>query len=142
MRREKRTQVDEAARLHPNDWSSLEVRVLDLSSNGFRAQCEARVTVGSPVALDIAGIGRVNAHVTWRRGTRFGAKFDQPADIAACAWAPVPQQIVLSRMLVDRAEANQTGQFGQELELRRKILSGLPVRAVAGAEPRGSGAAS
>lgn len=142
MRREKRTAVDEAARLHPNSWSSLEVRVLDMSANGFRAECEARVAVGSPVALEVEGLGRLHAHVTWRRGQRFGAKFDRPTDISQCGWTAVPQQVVLSRMLIDRAEAAQTGQFGQELELRRKILHGLPVRPVAGAEPGRSKAVS
>jgi hypothetical protein len=128
--------VDEAARLHPNSWSSLEVRVLDLSANGFRAECEARVTLGSAVTLEVPGVGQVNAHVTWRRGDRFGAKFDAPADVAQCDWAPICEQKVLSRMLIERAEARETGQFGHELELRRKILANLPVQAVAGAEPR------
>lgn len=137
MRREKRTQLNEAARLHPNSWSSIEVRVLDLSSNGFRAECEARVTVGSPVTLEVDGIGPVGAHVSWRRGNRFGAKFDVTPDMSACAWAPLCAQVVLSRMLIERAAARQTGSFGQELELRRKILEGLPIHSVAGAEPSG-----
>ena len=136
MRRERRTQVDEPARLHPNDWSSIEIRVLDLSENGFRAECDARVTVGTPVTLEVDGIGPVHARVTWRRGNRFGAKFDAPADISACGWAPLCQQVVLSRMLLERAQARQSGAFGHELELRRKILDGLPVHPVAGAEPR------
>jgi hypothetical protein len=135
VRREKRTQVNEPARLHPNSWSSLEVRVLDISTNGFRAECDARITVGSSVALEIEGIGAVHAHVTWRRGQRFGAKFDQPVDMAPCTWAPVCDQVVLSRMLVDRALAREAGAYGSELELRRKILEGLPVRPVRGAEP-------
>lgn len=118
------------------------MRVLDLSSNGFRAECEARVVVGSPVTLEIDGIGPVNAHVTWRRGNRFGAKFDVSTDISGCAWSPVCEQVVLSRMLIERAQARQTGQFGQELELRRKILEGLPVQAVTGAEPARRKAAS
>ena len=135
MRREKRTQLDEAARLHPNSWSSIEVRVLDLSPNGFRAESEARVTVASLVTLEVDGIGPLQARVTWRRGNRFGAKFDRPAEVAACGWVPICDQTILSRMLVDRAQARQSGQFGQELELRRKILEGLTFRAVPGAEP-------
>lgn len=134
--------MDQAARLHPNSWSSLEVRVLDLSSNGFRAESEARVTVGSSVRLDVAGLGGVHAHVTWRRGERFGAKFDVPIDLSRCGWEPVGEQVVLSRMLLDRVEARETGQFGQELELKRKILGALPVRPIAGAEPRRRRAAS
>lgn len=128
MRQEKRTEIDEPARLHPNSWSSLEVRVLDLSAGGFRAQCEARVIVGSSVTIEIAGIGPVHAHVTWRRGERLGAKFDAPIDLSRCEWSALNEQIVLSRMLVDRALANQAGAFGQDLELRRKILGSLPIR--------------
>jgi len=136
VRREKRTQVDEPARLHPNSWSSIEVRVLDLSPNGFRAECEAQVKVGSHVTLELEGAGPASARVTWRRGNRFGAKFDVAIDLSSCSWTPLCDQVVLSRMLFDRVEAHRSGQFGQELELRRKILGALPVRPVAGAEPR------
>lgn len=135
MRRDKRTDIDEPARLHPNQWSSLEVRVLDLSASGFRADCEARVLVGSPIAIEIAGVGRVAAHVTWRRGNRFGAKFDVAIDLSACTWPALCDQVVLSRMLVERAQARQEGEFGTELELRRKILQSLPIKPVKGSEP-------
>ena len=135
VRREKRTQVDEAARLSPNHWSSIEVRVLDISPNGFRAECDARILIGTAVTLQIEGVGPLNAHVTWRRGERFGAKFDLPADLTGCAWSPVCDQIVLSRLLIDRATARGADAFGSELELRRKILESLPVRPVRGAEP-------
>ena len=135
MRREKRTQVDEAARLHPNDWSSIEVRVLDISASGFRAECDARILVGTAVTLQVEGVGPLRAHVTWRRNERFGAKFDLPADLAGCQWDPVCDQIMLSRLLVDRALARGTDAFGSELELKRKILEGLPVLPVCGAEP-------
>jgi hypothetical protein len=138
VRREKRTQVDEPARLHPNHWSSLEVRVLDLSSNGFRAECEARVTIGSSVRLEVPGVGPLNAHVTWRRGDRFGAKFDEPADLSHCEWQPVCDQVALARMLVDRAQARDEGQFGRELELRRKILDALPMHPLGQAAARSS----
>ncbi len=135
MRAEKRTQVEEAARLHPNDWSSIEVRVLDISSSGFRAECDARILAGTAVTLEVAGIGPLQAHVTWRRGQRLGAKFDRPADLSGCTWQPVCAQVLLSRLLVDRALARRAQAFGSELELRRKILEGLPVRPVRGAEP-------
>jgi PilZ domain len=131
VRRDKRTEVDEAARLHPNDWSSLEVRILDISANGFRAECEARVPVGSSVALEVAGLGRVHAHVSWRRGDRFGAKFDRAIDLSGCAWRPLDGQLILSRLLAERAGAHRDGRLGPELELRRKILSALPVKSVA-----------
>ena len=132
MRREERLPLDEPARLHPNEWSSLEVRVLDLSNNGFRAECEARVTVGSCVTLELPGIGSELAYVTWRRGDRFGAKFRQPVSIEHCGWSSLTRQAVLARMLVERAAARSVGQYGSEFELRRKILDGLPMVRVSG----------
>ncbi len=132
MRREKRLALDEPARLHPNEWSSLEVRVLDLSSNGFRAECEARVTVGSCVTLELPGIGSELAYVTWRRGDKFGAKFRQPVSIEQCGWSRLTDHAVLARMLVERAAARAVGQYGAEFELRRKILDGLPMVRVGG----------
>lgn len=137
MRREKRTQVDAAARLHPNSWSSIEIRVLDISPQGFRAECEARILAGTPVTLEVEGVGPLRAHITWRRGGRFGAKFDEPAGLSGCSWGPVCDQVALSRLLVDRALARRAEAVGSELELRRKILEGLPVRPVRGAEPAG-----
>lgn len=136
MRGEKRTPVDQAARLHPNNWSSIEVRVMDISANGFRAECDARILVGTAVTLEVEGVGPLRARITWRRGARFGARFELPADLAGCAWGPVCDQVVLSRLLVDRAAARSVDAHGDELELRRKILEGLPVRPVRGAEPR------
>jgi hypothetical protein len=136
VRQDERTQVDEPARLHPNGWSSLEVRVLDISPSGFRAECEARVLNHSPVMLEVPGMGPVPAHVAWRRGSRFGAKFDTPIDVARCSWTPVCDQVVLSRMLVDLAAARRRGAFSSELKLKEKILEALPMRPVAGAEPK------
>jgi hypothetical protein len=137
MRREKRTEIDATARLHPNDWSSLEVRVLDVSANGFRAESDARILSGSVLGVDVPGVGTVYAHVTWRRAGRFGAQFDTPIDLDRCSWTPLCRQVVLARMLIDHALANRSGAFGNELELKRKILGGLPpLKAIAGAEPR------
>lgn len=128
MRREERIAVDEAARLHPNGWSSLEVRLLDISANGFRAQCEARVPAGSCVALEVPGHGRTPAYVTWRRGDRFGARFAEPIALDRSGWAQLPPERLLARMLVERSEARAAGAAGHEIELRRRILAGLPVR--------------
>jgi hypothetical protein len=132
VRREKRLPLDEPARLHPNDWSSLEVRVLDLSSNGFRAECEARVMVGSCVTLELPAIGSQLAYVTWRRGDRFGAKFREPVAIDDCGWSRMSSQALLARMLVERAAARNVGKYGTEVELRRKILDSLPMVRVNG----------
>lgn len=135
MRRDERSAIDEAARLHPNSWSSLEVRVLDLSAGGFKAECEARVTVGNCVTLEVPGIGACYASVTWRRGDRFGAKFGEPIDMTKCGWSPVSAEAMLARMLIERAQARRAGQFAAEIELRQRILAGLPMRRGAEAEP-------
>ena len=128
VRETERIALDEPARLHPNDWSSLEVRVLDCSETGFRAFCEAVVKVGSVVTLEVPGLGPTRAQVSWRRGTQFGAKFVEPLELSQAAFAPVNEEAVLARMLVQRAAARGSGLFAQEQRLRRQILAALPVR--------------
>lgn len=128
MRAEERVEIDEPARLHPNDWSNLEVRLLDVSANGFRAECEARVPAGSCVSLEVPGKGLVIAYVTWRRSNRFGARFLEPLDVAQSGWSAMPKEQLLARMLVDRSHARGSGELGREVELRRRILDSLPIR--------------
>jgi len=128
VRRNQRIPVNKPTRLHPNAWSSLEVQLVDLSNCGFQARCEAKVITGLPVQLDIAGIGRVEATVTWRRGSLFGAKFQQPVDLSRCPWAKGAGENTLARLLVQRAAAFQAGDARGEGELRRQILTSLPIR--------------
>jgi hypothetical protein len=128
-RRAERLAVDEDARLRPNDWSSLEVRMVDLSRLGFRAQCEARLQSGSCVSLEIPGIGPVEAQVEWRRGEDFGARFLSPIDLDRCLWTPVERDSVLAQLLVECTSRADRGTA--ERRLRRQILS-MPMH------PRGS----
>lgn len=128
MRRSERMAVDETARLRPNSWSSLEVRLVDLSATGFRAQCEATVLAGSAVWVDLPGIGEVEAQVSWRRLGELGARFVTPIDLAQCRLDPVSRERVLARLLVQRADARSTGRFAQEQKIREQILSTLPMR--------------
>ena len=128
MRRDERLPLEEIARLHPNNWSSLDVRVLDLSANGFRAECEARVALGSCVRIELPEVGPAVAYVTWRRGNCFGAKFSAPVDPSRCGWPALAQGQVLARLLVERAEARTAGKYRVEMELRRKILAALPMQ--------------
>jgi hypothetical protein len=108
-RRAGRLALDEAARLRPNSWSSTEVRVVNLSASGFRAECEARVAVGSWVSLDMPGLGSVDAQVEWQRRNLFGAKFLQPISLDRCGWAPLARKPVLAQLLLDRAAASEAG---------------------------------
>lgn len=128
MRRSERIEVDETTRLRPNEWSSLEVRLVDLSAEGFRAECEATILCGSPIRIELPGIGEVEAQVSWRRKGEIGASFREPIDLELCGIARVSSELVLARLLVQRAEALSNGRFGHEQELRQRIRSTLPMR--------------
>jgi hypothetical protein len=132
LRRSERINVDEKARLRPNSWSSLEVRLVDLSEAGFRAECEATILCGSPISIDLPGIGPVDAQVTWRRSGEIGAQFTVPIDLADCTARPVSSETVLARLLVQRADARSTGRFRREQLLREQILGALPMQKVEG----------
>jgi hypothetical protein len=128
VRRTERIEVDQRTRLKPNDWSSLEVRIIDLSAEGFRAECEATVLRGSLVTVTLPGLGDVEAQVSWRRRGELGARFLAPIDLAEIGIAPVPSERVLARLLVQRADALSAGRFRQEQQLRERIRSALPIR--------------
>lgn len=132
MRRSERVPVDEKARLRPNGWSSLEVRIVDLSEDGFRAECEATILCGSPIRIDLPGLGETEAQVTWRRRGEIGARFMAPIDLARCGIAKASSAAVLARLLVQRADALSSGLYAQEQELRRRILDALPMQKVEG----------
>lgn len=130
MRRSERIAVDQAARLKPNDWSSLEVRIVDLSPDGFRAHCEATILCGSTVRIELPGLGETEAQVSWRRRGEIGARFIEPIDLARCGVGGVSEETVLARLLVQRADARSGGRFAQEQRLRKQILGALPMRRI------------
>lgn len=126
-RQAERLGLDAAARLRPNDWSSVEVSMVDLSELGFSARCDARVLPGSGVSLDIPGIGAVEAQVEWQRGQQFGARFVVPIDLEKCEWGLRERRHALAELLFERAQARRAGRRGAEVQLRQKILRSLPV---------------
>jgi len=128
VRRAERVALDQSARLRPNSWSSLEIRMIDLSELGFRAGCEARLQCGGSVTLDVPGLGPVDAQVEWQRGGEFGARFFQPIDLDGCEWAIGGEQRTLAHLLVERAAARGGGRLGADQQLRRQILAALPMR--------------
>ena len=128
MRKAKRIAVDEPARLHPNSWSSIEARLVDFSTAGFRAECEARVRVGFLVTLEIPGIGPADAQVSWSRDGIFGARFLEEIDVAAAEFLPLQEETVLARLLVQRAAAHHANRPEDEVQLRKRILHALPMR--------------
>lgn len=127
MRKAERIAVDEAVRLRPNGWSSLEVRLLDCSEAGFRACCEARVGVGDVVTLELPGLPPARAWVSWRRGGEFGARFVEPFPIDRAGLSPVAEDRLLARLLVERAAAHRAGRGDQEQALRDRIRRTLPL---------------
>ena len=127
-RRSERLPLDAETRLRPNSWSSLQIRMLDLSASGFRAECEAKVRPGGSVSLDVPGIGSVDAQVEWQRDGQFGARFFAPIELESCQWTFPDRHHTLARLLVERAAAKRAGRSGAEGQIRRKILSALPMR--------------
>lgn len=127
-RQAERLPLDAETRLRPNSWSSLQIKMLDLSYSGFRAECEARLKPGGSVSLDVPGIGAVDAQVEWQRGNQFGARFFAPIEIKNCQWTLRDRHNTLARLLVERAAAKRAGRGGAEGQIRRKILTALPMR--------------
>jgi hypothetical protein len=131
--REQRLVLDEAARLAPNDWSSVEIRILELTASGFRAASDVTLREGALVTLEIPGLGPAAAFVSWRRAGQFAAAFAEPIDLAGAGFTPLNREIVLARLLGERAAAHAAGKSEEERGLRRRILRALPVRT--GGEP-------
>lgn len=127
-RRAERHALSERTRLRPNSWSSVEVRMVDLSRFGFRAECEARLQPGGCISLDVPGLGAVEAQVEWHRGSEFGARFLRPIDLARCGWTLSERGHALAQLLVQRAHAKKAGRSDAESRLRRQILATLPIR--------------
>ena len=127
MRRSERIAVDAPARLQPNEWSAVEVRLLDCSLDGFRAVCEARVPAGMVVTLDLPGLGPTRAQVSWHRPGEFGARFVEPLERLPEGLAPAPDAAILARLLVQRAKAHKSQLWDHERDLRRRIASTLPL---------------
>jgi PilZ domain len=128
VRKANRTVVDEPARLHPNEWSSLEVRLLDCSQDGFRVECEARVRIGDLVTLDVPGIGPSRAQVSWCRERELGARFLDPIPFDRASVKPADSETVLARLLIQRAAAHRARLRDVERDLRRQIIETLPIR--------------
>lgn len=130
LRRAERLALDEAARMRPNDWSSLEIHMHDLSELGFRGACDARLQRGGCVTLEVPGVGPVEAQVEWQRGNQFGARFLLPINLEACQWTLAERHEALAQLLVQRAAAAKAGRRGADAQMRRKILDALPMRRI------------
>jgi hypothetical protein len=125
---DKRLALDEGVRLAPNDWSSIEVRLLECSESSFRATCDVTLRLHAPVTLEVPGIGPRRAYVAWRRNGEFVAKFEDPIDLDRTKFMSLKQEVVLARLLSERARAHAAGREDEERALRAQIRTGLPVR--------------
>jgi hypothetical protein len=85
-RRSDRVAVEGKASLTPQDLYEVEIKVRDVSTAGFMAECPEPVRIGSYVSLDIPGIGPVQAQVRWQIGVRMGGMFLDPISLARCQW--------------------------------------------------------
>ena len=86
-RRAARVEVSAAeATLSPQDLYHVEVKVRNLSTAGFMAECAAPVRIGSYVTLDIPGISPVQAQVRWQIGLSMGGMFLDPISLKSCDW--------------------------------------------------------
>jgi hypothetical protein len=89
QRKAARTSVSTSANLrHQSDYS-VEVRLCDVSTGGFMAECQEPVRIGSYVSLEVPGIGPVHAQVRWQLGNRMGGMFLDPISLNRCEWTAV-----------------------------------------------------
>lgn len=85
-RRAGRVAVGETTSLTPHELYNVEVKVQNVSSAGFMAECAEPVRIGSYVSLDIPGIGPVDAQVRWQIGVKMGGMFLDPISLNRCEW--------------------------------------------------------
>ena len=88
-RRVERFAVDGKANLHLPHWYEVEVKVHNVSTCGFMAECAVPVQIGSFVSLEVPGVGPVDAQVRWQLGARMGGLFLDPISLARCEWTAV-----------------------------------------------------
>jgi hypothetical protein len=93
-RRSRRMPVADRAQMRAQNWYSVEVRVCDVSTGGFMAECPQPVCIGSYVSLDVPGVGPVHAQVRWQLGGRMGGMFLDPISLNRCEWTAVKTELV------------------------------------------------
>ena len=94
QRRAARTPVERATQLSQSGLYEVEVKIRDVSTSGFMAECAEPVRIGSHVSLEVPGIGPVNAQVRWQLGARMGGMFLDPISLNRCEWTAVRADFV------------------------------------------------
>jgi hypothetical protein len=64
----------------PQGVSLGKARVRNLSATGLMADCDAAVSKGQSVIVELRGVGRVPGAIAWSRNGRVGIVFDSPID--------------------------------------------------------------
>jgi hypothetical protein len=77
-RKSTRVPVALGAGLRQRGSGSVSVEVVDLSVDGFRAQCYLEVQKGDDVWLRLPGLEAYCAKIVWTEGTLIGCAFDRP----------------------------------------------------------------
>ena len=95
-RRFARVTIAGNANLRAQTIYQVEVKVKNLSTGGFMAECCAPVEIGSYVTLDVPGIGPVHAQVRWQIGFTMGGMFLDPISLARCEWTAVKAEPAVS----------------------------------------------
>ena len=85
-RRSPRIAIEGQAALNAQSRFEVEVKVRNVSTCGFMAECAVPVQIGSYVSLDVPGIGQVSAQVRWQVGGRMGGMFLDPISLKSCEW--------------------------------------------------------
>ncbi len=85
-RRASRVMIDQPANLCPQNWYNIEVKIRNVSTCGFMAECTEPVRIGSYVSLDVPGLGPVHAQVRWQIGAAMGGMFLDPISLNRCEW--------------------------------------------------------
>ncbi len=73
-----RVSIEVAARLRDRLSNKYDVRILDLSVSGFRAEAHYALEPGAIVWLTIPGMQGLEATIAWRRNAVIGCHFRSP----------------------------------------------------------------
>lgn len=82
VRRENRDEVHYRARAFGPDAKPLTLLVVNISSNGLMARCDAAYTVGDRIRVSLPVVGVMVAEIRWSLGGRMGCQFDRTVDLA------------------------------------------------------------
>lgn len=81
-RKAERMGVKMRAGLRQRGAGAVDVRVIDLSTHGFRAECHLDLAVGTDIWLRLPGLEAWHATVAWQEGYVIGCAFERPLHAA------------------------------------------------------------